>query len=74
MLFVGMLAALVGQANTRDILQRLVLNSTQGFSKQRFTGEKTEWSPQGGYGYFVTATVAQPCIFSAKQWLGLEQL
>ena len=58
MLFVGMLAALVGQANMRDILQRLVLNSTQGFSKQRFMGEKTEWSPQGGYGYFVTATVA----------------
>ena len=49
-----MLAALVGQASTRDILQKLVLNNTQGSSKQRFT----EWSPQGGYGYFVTATVA----------------
>ena len=38
MLFMGMLAVLVGQANTE---------------------EETEWSPQGGYGYFETTTVAQ---------------
>ena len=58
MLFVGMLAVLVGQASVEDILPGLALDSTQGSSKQRFTEEETEWSLHGGYGYFVTATVA----------------
>ena len=54
-----MLAVLVGQASTEDILTGLALDSTQGSSKQRFTEEETEWSLQGGYGCFVTKTVAQ---------------
>ena len=58
MLFVGMLAVLVGQASAEDILPSLTLDSIQGSSEQRFTWEETEWSLQGGYDYFVTETVA----------------
>ena len=60
LLFVGMLAVLVGQASAEDILPGLALDSIQGSSEQRFTGEETEWSLHGGYDYFVTETVAQP--------------
>jgi len=37
-----------------DILLELALDSTQGSSVQRFREEETEWSLQGGYGYFLT--------------------
>ena len=46
------------QASTEDILPELALDTTQGSSEQRFTEEEAEWSLQGGYGYFVTKTVA----------------
>ena len=67
-----MLAALVGQASMEDILQGLVLSSTQGSSKQWFMGEETEWSPQRGYGYFVTATVAPALHVLSQAMAGVE--
>ena len=61
-----MLAVLVGQASAEDILSGLALDSTQGSSEQRFKEEETEWSLQGGYGYFGTATVA-PTLHTLSQ-------
>ena len=66
LLFVGMPAVLVGQVSMEDILPGLALDSTQGFSKQRFTEGETEWSLQGGYGYFVTTTAA-PTLYVLSQ-------
>ena len=59
MLFVGMLAVLVGQANAEGILPQLAGDSMHGYSEQKFTKEEIEWNQQGGYGYFVTKTVVQ---------------
>ena len=54
----GMLAVLVGQASVEDILPGIAQDSTRGFSKQKFSEGETEWSLQGGYGYFFSTTVA----------------
>ena len=58
MLFVGMLAVLVGQASVEDILPGIAQDNTRGFSKQKFSERETEWSLQGGYGYFFSTTIA----------------
>jgi len=47
-----MLAVLVGQARAEDILPGIAPDSIRGFSKQKFSERETEWSLQGGYGYF----------------------
>jgi len=57
LLFVGMLAVLVGQASAEDILPQLALDSTHGSSEQRFTEEEIERNQLGNYGYLVTKTV-----------------
>ena len=58
LLFVGMLAVLVGQASAEDILSGITSDSERGFSKPEFSEREIEWSLQGGYGYFVSTTVA----------------
>ena len=58
MLFVGMLAVLVGQASTEDSLAGIAPDSIRGFSKPKFSEREREWSLQGSYGYFVSTTVA----------------
>ena len=58
MLFVGMLAVLVGQASAEDILSGITPGSVRVFSEPKFSEREIEWSLQGGYGYFVSTTVA----------------
>ena len=58
LLFEGLIDVLAEQANAEDILLELALDCTQGSSVQRFRDEETEWSLLGGYGYFLTKTVA----------------
>ena len=58
LLFVGMLAVLVGQVSAEDILPGIAPDSIRGFSKQKFSERETEWSLQGGYGYFYSTTIA----------------
>ena len=53
-----MLAVLVGQASTEDVLSGIAPDSIQVFSKPKFSEREIEWSLQGGYGYFVSTTVA----------------
>ncbi|XP_023331405.1 uncharacterized protein LOC111703634 [Eurytemora carolleeae] len=58
LLFVGMLAVLVGQASAEEIPSGITPDSIGGFSKPKFSEIEIEWSLQGGYGYFVSTTVA----------------
>ena len=58
MLFVGMLAVLVGQASAEDVLSGITPDSIRVFSKPKFSKREIEWSLQGDYGYFVSTTVA----------------
>jgi hypothetical protein len=53
-----------------DILLELALDSTQGSSVQRFREEETEWSLQGGYGYFLTKTVAPTLYILSLAMIG----
>ena len=53
-----MLAVLVGQASTEDVLSRIAPDSIRVLSKPKFSEREIEWSLQGGYGYFVSTTVA----------------
>ena len=57
MLFVGMLAVLVGQASTEDVLSGIISDSVRVFSKPKFSEREVEWSLQGDYDYFVSRTV-----------------
>ena len=57
MLFVGMLAVLVGQASAEDVLSGITPDSIRVFSKPKFSEREIEWSLQGDYGYFVSTTV-----------------
>ena len=59
MLFVGMLAVLVGQASAEVILPWIAGDNMQDYSEQKFTKGEIEWNQQGGYGYFVTKTMVQ---------------
>ena len=59
MLFVGMLAVLVGQASAEVILPRPAGDNMQDYSEQKFTKGEIKWNQQGGYGYFVTKTMVQ---------------
>ena len=70
MLFVGMLAVLAGQASAEDILLEVALDSTQGSSVQRFREEEIEWSLQGGYGYFLTKTIAPTLYILSLAMIG----
>ena len=54
----GMLAVLVGQASAEDVLSGITPDSIRVFSKPKFSEREIEWSLQGGYGYFVSTTVA----------------
>ena len=62
MLFVGMMAIVVGPVSMEDILLELDLDSAQGFSVRGFR-EETEWSQLGGHGYLLTKTVA-PTLYT----------
>ena len=53
-----MLAVQVGQASTEDVLSGITPDSIQVFSKPKFSEREIEWILQGGYGYFVSTTVA----------------
>ena len=54
-----MLAVLVGQASTEDVLSSgITPDSIQVFSKPKFSEREIEWILQGGYGYFVSTTLA----------------
>ena len=53
-----MLAVLVGQASAEDILSGITSDSERSSSKPEFSEREIEWSLQGGYGYFVSTTVA----------------
>ena len=57
MLFVGMLAVLVGQASAEDVLSGIIPDSVRVFSKPKFSEREIEWSLQGDYDYFVSTTV-----------------
>ena len=57
MLFVGMLAVLVGQASAEDVLSGIISDSVRVFSKPKFSEREIEWSLQGDYDYFVSTTV-----------------
>ena len=66
LLFVGMLAVLVGQASAEDILSGITPDSIRGFSKPKSSEREIEWSLQGAYGYFVSTTVA-PTLHALSQ-------
>ena len=53
-----MLAVLVGQASAEGVLSVIIPDSIQVFSKPKVLEREIEWSLQGGYGYFVSTTVA----------------
>ena len=57
MLFVGMLAVLVGQASAEDVLSGITPGSVRVFSEPKFSERGVEWNLQGDYGYFVSTTV-----------------
>ena len=65
-----MLAVLAGQASAEDILLEVALDSTQGSSVQRFREEEIEWSLQGGYGYFLTKTIAPTLYILSLAMIG----
>ena len=52
-----MLAVLVGQASTEDVLSGIISDSVRVFSKPKFSEREVEWSLQGDYDYFVSRTV-----------------
>ena len=57
MLFLGMLAVLVGQASAEDVLSGIIPDSVRVFSNPKFSEREIEWSLQGDYDYFVSTTV-----------------
>ena len=66
MLFVGMLAVLVGQASAEDVLSGITPDSVRVFSKPKFSEREVEWNLQGNYGYFASTTVI-PTLYIINQ-------
>ena len=54
LLFVGMLAVLVGQASAENVLSGITPDSVRVFSKPKLSEREVEWNLQGNYGYFAS--------------------